>query len=442
MGEEERITGHTIYRRGAEKRWTLEVHRKHSATSKLSKSRWPSQKAAREELARLKRLDEAGVPPLGPQVPFLEVLEAWQQWYAATAGIKPKTIQTHQGAINAWIAPAHGEWGFTNHRIGSVTREEIVRLMTVMREKGRAERTIGKVYEVLGMIMAYAVDQRLVERNPFDGMVAAQRPRSKRQRTPKIFEVAQVWAIFDEIRKRRGTGFPDFSLAWLVAYYQGMRVGEIMQVRAADFDWTRGTLMRRSIKTDGIPGPRLLLGPLGPMLRDYVDSKAITGYLWPRLGGRQPNPDHVQRAAMFRAQGSTWSAIGRELGVSDVWAKQLWRSSQGQRSHPNEPASANFFRRNVWGPALKETGLEEFIARDLRNTCIVHLIDGDMTGEPWEQPAVAHHVDHDLRMTQQIYYRFRPERLTRMQANSHSLEEMSVEEAICRYRPASSQPGG
>lgn len=45
-------------------------------------------------------------------------------------------------------------------------------------------------------------------------------------------------------------------------------------------------------------------------------------------------------------------------------------------------------------------------------------------------------------MTQQIYYRFRPERLTGMQASSHSLEEMSVEEAISRYRPSSSPPAG
>src|SRR5690606_19382321 len=122
---------------------------------------------------------------------------------------------------------------------------------------------------------------------------------------------------------------------------------------------------------------------LGPMLHDYVDSNAITGYLWPRLGGRQLNPDHVRRAAVLRDQGFTWSAIGRELGVSDVWAKQLWHASHVERSYPDEPASASFFRRNVWGPALKELGLGEFIARDLRNTCIVHLIDGDMTGEPW-----------------------------------------------------------
>jgi integrase len=435
VGETQRITSHSIYKRGGERKWTLEVRRKGFGTSK---TRWPTEKAARQELARLKKLDEAGVRPTGPRTPFVEIAEAWQDWYFSIADIASATIVGHKGALNAWIVPAHGEWGFVNHRVESVTREEITRLMVTMREQGRAESTIANTYTTLRLVMAYAVDMRYIERSPFDAMTAANKPRIRRRRTPEIYEVADIWNVFDAIRRRRGTAFPDFALAWLTAYYQGMRISEVLQVRAADLNWTRGTLMRRSIKTDGVPGPRYLLGPLGPLLREYVDSHGITGYLWPRLGRRQLDPAKVEKAALMRAEGWTWVAIGQELGVSNVWAKRLWEASQGPLSFPDEPATKDYFRQQVWVPALEDAGLTGFLAKDLRNTCIVHLIDGDMTGEPWDQPAVAHHVDHDLRMTQQIYYRFRPERLTGMKANSHSLEEMSVDEAIRRYRPDSS----
>lgn len=210
----------TIYRRKqdgrAQGRWKLEV-RYEGRRPQISS--WDTRREAQQELARLKALAKTVVVG-GPEQPFAEYARRWMA-VQEQLGLADSTIERKRSTITTWLVPEHGRWGFADRRTGTVRAEGALELFAEMRRQGRSERTGHKVYEVLNQILTTAVRDHLIPTNPLEKLLRGERPRATRQRSPKIMTHRQVWEVFHEIRRRRGTAFPDYSLLWLTAYYQG-----------------------------------------------------------------------------------------------------------------------------------------------------------------------------------------------------------------------------
>lgn len=224
-------------------------------------------------------------------------------------------FERQQSTIDTWLAPAHGRWGFHDYRIGSITTDAVLALFAEMRRQGRAERTVHKAYEVLNQILAAAVRDRWILTNPIERLGPTERPKATRRRSPKIMSHRQVWEVFHRIRERRGTAFPDYSLLWLTAYYQGTRAGEAIALSARDFDFDGGYFSRDNFKQRRHTGPRGLIAPMGTLLGSYgtTTSKGCSGR-------------HSAAIASIPALPRRSSACGR----SRAWA--TWTSANSSTS--------------------------------------------------------------------------------------------------------------
>lgn len=421
----------SIYRRKANGkpsgRWKLEV-RYEGTRPRIST--WDTRQQAHQELARLKDL-ACRVIAGGPERPFIEYAEEWME-RQGRLGLAASTVDRKRSTIRTWLAPSHARWGFTNHRIGSITAGLALELFAEMRRQQRSERTVHKTYEVLNQLLTAAVRDLVIPHNPLDRLLRGERPRPTRQRTPRIMTHNQVWEVFHEIRRRRGEAFPDYSLLWLTAYYQGLRAGEGIALTAEDFDFDRAFFSRDNFKQRRHTGPRGLIAPVSTLLRGYIQSNRIAGLLWPAMGVQRVKPGLAAKVEALRAAGLTFTEIGRRLGISDVWASQVHRRLGEPPPLIGEKAiTPSFLRQQVWGPAMQSLNLK-FVMKDLRNSCVVNLIDGVMTGETVEPKDVMHHVDHrSLRMTLDTYYQFRPQgRIGRAEPRG-----TTVEEALSKFDP-------
>ncbi|MBW3602913.1 MAG: hypothetical protein KY434_09485, partial [Actinobacteria bacterium] len=126
MGELLELRSASIYRRRVNGkphgRWKLEV-RYDGMRPKVST--WGTRREAQDELARLKALAKSVVVG-GPERPFAEYVLHWME-VQGQLGLAASTIDRKRSTIATWLAPAHGQWGFGDHRIGSITAKEILR---------------------------------------------------------------------------------------------------------------------------------------------------------------------------------------------------------------------------------------------------------------------------------------------------------------------------
>lgn len=432
MTDLSKLRSASIYRRKrdgrAHGRWKLEVGYE---GQRPTISSWDTRREAQQELERLRELARTVVVG-GPERAFSDYTRQWMAGQEQL-GLADSTIERKHSAIGTWLTPDHGEWGFTDRRIGTLTARDALDLFAEMRRRSRSERTVHKVYEVLNQIFAAAVRDHLIPTNPLEDLMRGERPRPTRQRAPRVMSHQQVWEVFHQIRRRRGTAFPDYSLLWLTAYYQGTRAGEAIALTAGDFDFDRGVFFRDNFKQRRHTGPRGLIAPIGTLLRAYVEGSNITGLLWPAMGVQRIDPTLAAQVGILREdEALTYAAIGERLGISDVWARAVYQRLTDQTSRvTDKPITPSFLRQQVWGPAMEALGLE-FVMKDLRNSCVVHLIDGVMTGDRVEPNEVMHHVDHkSLRMTLDTYYQFRPQgRISMVESR-----ETTVEEALAQFDP-------
>lgn len=174
---------------------------------------------------------------------------------------------------------------------------------------------------------------------------------------------------------------------------------------------------------------------MGTLLGSYVRDNQIEGLLWPALGSHRIDPGLAATVVRLReVEGMGYLDIGKQLDISDVWGRQVYRRKDDVLSTPaDRPVTPNFLRQQVWGPAMASLG-HNFVFKDFRNTCVVNLIDGVMTGEAVPPKDVMRHVDHkSLRMTLDTYYQFRPQG----RIGSAEPPGLSVEEALATFDPTS-----
>lgn len=201
----------------------------------------------------------------------LTVGEWAAQWLDAQVQLKPSTLYRYDVLLNTQVLPT---WGKVE--LARVTHAAVVKWVAALTASGYAPATVRQAYRVLSLVLALAVrDGRLV-RNPADG---ARLPRA--QRAEKRFLThEQVAALADACGRYR--------LAVLILAYCGLRFGELVAMRAGRVD-----LMRRRLEvaeSASEVGGRVMFGdPKTHQARSVPVPRFLAEALAEHLAGLHPD---------------------------------------------------------------------------------------------------------------------------------------------------------
>jgi len=248
-------------------------------------------------------------------VPFTEYADAW---ITERPGLRPKTIQLYRYLLRRHLTP-----GFGSQTIAGITDADVRRWRADALAAGASEVTTAKAYRLLKSMLATAVDDGLIRRNPCRAKGAGTEHSPERP----LLTIGQVYELADACG-------PVYRLMILLACFCGLRWGELTALRRRDVDVDTGTvrITRQLTEVSGRPpffgppkteaGNRVVFVPdtVLPEVQGHLDAHTSAG------------PD----ALLFISSGG-----------------KLLRHST--------------FRRGTWYPALAATDLKGVHFHDLRH---------------------------------------------------------------------------
>jgi integrase len=253
------------------------------------------------------------IDPEAGRVPLTDYAAAW---ITERPGLRPKTIQLYRYMLRRHLAP-----GFTT--IGAINDADVRRWRADLLAAGVSPVTAAKAYRLLKAILATAVEDGLIRRNPCRVKGAGNEQSPERP----LLTIAQVY----DLAVACG---PRYRAMILLACFCGLRWGELVALRRRDIDVVAATVRvtRQLTEVNGrapfFAPPKTAAGrrqvfipaPMVPDIEDHLTGHAL------------PGPDGL----LFTSPGG-----------------QLLRHSS--------------FRNRVWIPAVAVTGLEGIHFHDLRH---------------------------------------------------------------------------
>ncbi len=192
------------------------------------------------------------------------------------------------------------------------------------RGKPLSPSSVAQAYRTLNRVLAAAVDDQLIARNPLAGV----RPPRASEEPMRFLTHGEVHVLADRIDERYR------ALVYLAAYC-GLRAGELFALRWNRIDLERGTLSVVE-QVQHLNGRYLVTPPKSNAGRRSV---ALPSLVADRLEThREGGPNHGGDTLVFTAP-------------------------TGGYIH------ATNFRRRIWNPAVEAAGLAPLRLHDLRHTC-------------------------------------------------------------------------
>ena len=175
--------------------------------------------------------------------------EAWQLddprtgWLARTEA-KPSTLRKWETNLRHHILPAFGPW-----KVQALARPDVQDFALEKRRKGLSRETVKGLLNLLHLILADAVERRIVLANPAARVrvpKVAEDSLPVEERAPKrnsgiLRTEAQVAAFILKAGERMGPPRP-WAALFTVAALSGLREGELLGLRWGDLDLENGTL--------------------------------------------------------------------------------------------------------------------------------------------------------------------------------------------------------
>ena len=147
-------------------------------------------------------------------------------WIDERPGLRPKTIQLYR-----YLMRAHLQEAFGSTTIAGITEADVRRWRADMLSAGVTPVTAAKAYRLLKAIMATAVDDGLIRRNPCRIKGASVEKSPERP----VLTIGEVYALADAIG-------PRYRALVLLACFCGLRWGELAGLQRADIDCDRKTV--------------------------------------------------------------------------------------------------------------------------------------------------------------------------------------------------------
>ncbi|MGO8883128.1 MAG: tyrosine-type recombinase/integrase [Streptosporangiaceae bacterium] len=281
----------------------------------------PSTFARKTDAARWLALTEAElagggwIDPDAGRVPFIDYATAW---ISERPGLRPKTLQLYRYLLRRHLAP-----GFAAQTIAGITEADVRRWRADLLTAGVTPVTAAKAYRLLKAIMATAVDDGLIRRNPCRVKGAGTEKSPERP----VLTVTQVYALAD-------APGPRYRALILLACFCGLRWGELAALRRCDIDTETGTVRVARQLTEVLGQPPIIGPPKSDAGRRTVVVPAMI------------LPDVTLHLASFTPPDSD------ALAFTSPGGKPLRHSN---------------FRSRIWLPALAATDLPGIHFHDLRH---------------------------------------------------------------------------
>jgi integrase len=253
-------------------------------------------------------------PSLG-RVRFADWLTAW---WATTTNLRPSTQARDEMALRLYAVPQFGDMP-----LAAISQLEVRAWVTELSARGLAPATVVKAYQLLGKVLAAAVDAGYLAQTPCRNVPL---PAIEREEM-RFLTPTQIATLAEAIR-------PGYRALVFVGAYGGLRIGELAGLRRSQVDLLRGTVQVAEILTE-VAG-RLYVGP--PKTRASRRTVGLPRFvvreLEAHLAGGGSQDDHVFTAPL----GGPLRIIG--------------------------------FRNRIWRPATTAAGLEGLRIHDLRHTAV------------------------------------------------------------------------
>jgi integrase len=237
---------------------------------------------------------------IDPAAARLIVREWASRWLDGQTHLKPSTRERYAGILRAHIEP---QWGTT--RLADVSHSAIQAWISELAAR-RSPATTRKVHRVLSLVLAAAVkDDRLV-RNPAAGISL-----------PRVTAKERMYLSHEEVHELAEACGP-YRLVVLFLAYTGVRFGEMAALRVRRLDLLRrraqiaeSVTLVRGVQTWGtpkghdrreVPIPRFLVDELA----GHVAGRGADDLVFPALKGGALRAQVFQRAVLTE----TASALG------------------------------------------------------------------------------------------------------------------------------------
>lgn len=223
-------------------------------------------------------------------------------WLDGQAHLKPSTRERYAGILRGHVIP---RWGTT--RLADVTHSAVQRWVSELAAH-RSAATVRKVHGVLSLVLATAVKDGRLVRNPADGV-----------HLPRVIAAERLFLTHEQVHVLAESCGPPYLLPVIFLAYTGVRFGEMAALRVGRLDLLR----RRAEITESVtevngrqvwgtpkghehrsvPIPRFLADALG----EYVAGRCPDDLVFPGAHGA------VLRVRVFRRGGFDAAAAASGL---------------------------------------------------------------------------------------------------------------------------------
>ncbi len=156
----------------------------------------------------------------------IPALSQWLGYWLETRKVElsPTTVWGYQTHIDKYLIPALG-----NQRLDQVTSGQLAELYRYLQqEEGLSPGTVRKVHALLSGVFSMAINRGLILHSP----VSKLKPPKYIPKVREVFSEQEVNQIFSVASNQPPKAF----LRWLLALRYGMRQGEVLGLKKADFD--------------------------------------------------------------------------------------------------------------------------------------------------------------------------------------------------------------
>lgn len=236
---------------------------------------------------------------IDPQLGRVTVGEWSMRWLAGQAHLKPTTRERYAGILREHITP---RWAAV--KLTDVSHADVQGWLTELSERRQAA-TVRKVHRVLSRILALAVKDGRLARNPAGGV-----------NLPRVVEGERRYLAHEQVVALADACGPEYRLVVLFLTYTGVRWGEMAALRVGRLDLLRrraevaeSVTPVRGVLTWGTPkGHERRQVPIVRFLVDelaaHVAGKAPGDLVFTGVKGGALRAQVFQRAAFTAAAGS------------------------------------------------------------------------------------------------------------------------------------------
>jgi integrase len=253
-------------------------------------------------------------PALG-KVRFADWLQAW---WATTTNLRPTTRARDETLLRLYAVPRFGD-----KPLAAISQLEVRAWVAELSGRDLAPATVTKAYQLLGKVMAAAVDAGYLAQTPCRNIPL---PPVEREEM-RFLTPGEIVTLAETIR-------PAYRALVFVGAYGGLRIGELAGLRRGSVDLLRGTVRVAEIVTE-VAG-HLYIGP--PKTRASRRTVGLPRFvvreLEAHLAGERAVDEHVFAAP----EGGSLRIVG--------------------------------FRNRIWRPATEAAGLAGLRIHDLRHTAV------------------------------------------------------------------------